>query len=172
MKKILAVMMAIVMMMAIAVPAFAGTITQDPTASDDGSATVKTSTANITGEGTFTLSYPAAMIIDWEEANNANYNYSYSVTSNLKTGYCVEVTIDGGTNGFVMEKTGVTSKIPYTLTVDGKAELTAKTTKEVVAANEFVMPLLVAVDTADWKAASIDEYTDTITFTADIVALA
>ena len=60
MKKIIAIVMALVMMMAIAVPTFAASLDVNKQAGD---ATVLTDTSSIVGDGTYTVTYPATMAL-------------------------------------------------------------------------------------------------------------
>lgn len=163
MKKILAVMMAIVMMMAIAVPAFAATLNVD---SASGDATVITDTSGVVGDGTYTVTYPATMALTWGVEETA---FQYSVESQLKTGKCVEVKIiDKDANGLVMVNAdGAT--LAYSLS----GETTAKTTAPVVPTPEIdaVYDFSVKVAESDWKAAAYDTYQDTLTFSSEVVDL-
>ncbi len=159
MKKILALAMAIVMMMAIAVPAFAATL---DVATSSGDAEVITDISGVSGDGTYTVTYPATMALAWGDETTA---FQYSVTSQLKTGKCVSVKIvDKDANGLVMVNAdGAT--LAYSL-----GGTTSTTTSAPVVTDE-AFDYSVDVLKADWDAASFDEYKDTLTFSSEVVDL-
>ena len=99
MKKILALVMAIVMMMAIAVPAFA--IDQNTAKEADGSqkGQVVVATTTSDADATYTVTYPASFTFAWDDvvAKDANY----SVTSQLPIGASLKVSV-AADNGAVM----------------------------------------------------------------------
>lgn len=159
MKKLLAVMMAIVMMMAIAVPAFAATLDVD---SASGDATVITDTSGVVGDGTYTVTYPATMSLTWGAESTG---FQYSVTSQLKTGKCVEVEIvDKDANGLVMVN-GDGATLAYAL----NGTTSATTSAPVVTDEAFDYSVDVAK--AAWDAAAFDTYQDTLTFSSEVVDL-
>ncbi len=161
MKKILALVMAIVMMMAIAVPSFAATL---EVGNESGDAEVVTDISGVAGEGTYTVTYPATMALTWGDENTS---FEYSITSQLKTGKCVSVAIiDKDANGFEMVNAGG-AKLAYALS----GETTAKTTRPVVLATETDATYSFSVDVSkpNWDGASFDEYKDILTFTSEIV---
>ncbi len=155
MKKILAVMMAIVMMMAIPVPAFAADIT---TSGGTGNTTITTKTDG-QGDGSFTVTIPAGWDIPWDATTT---DVPYSVSSQLATGKTVQITVEGSGK---MTKANV-GEITYTLT-----NAVHTTTKAVVtsADPDYAAKVTVNVLAKDWDAASIDNYTDTLTFTAIVI---
>ncbi len=158
MKKIIAIVMALVMMMAVTVPAFAEELNAGTTAGD---AIVKTNTSAIVGDGEYVVTYPATMDLIW---NTESTQFTYSVTSQLKTGKCVSVTVADKDLGYVMTNaTGAT--LAYSLS----GETSGKTTMPVV--NGAAFNFNVDVASSVWAAASIDEYSDTLTFTSAVVDL-
>ena len=161
MKKIIALAMALVMMMAVAVPAFAATL--DVT-SQSGDAEVLTDISGVQGEGTYTVTYPATMALTWGAETTG---FEYSVTSQLKTGKCVAVEIiDKDSNGLVMVNAGGAT-LAYSL---GGAT-SAKTTAPVVTDADATFNYSVDVAKAAWDAAAFDEYKDTLTFSSAVVDL-
>lgn len=159
MKKILALAMAIVMMMAIAVPAFAAELNAT---TQSGDATVLTDIKGIQGDGTYTVTYPATMALIWSTESTP---FSYSVTSQLKTGKCVSVEIvDKDANGLVMVN-AAGDELEYSL----GGTTAGKTTAPVV--TDATFNYTVDVLKADWDAASFDEYKDTLTFSSEVVDL-
>ena len=160
MKKIIAIVMALVMMMAITVPAFAATI--GSASEQSGDATVITDTSGIVGDGTYTVTYPATMSLTWGAETTG---FQYSVTSQLKTGKCVSVEIlDKDANGLVMVNAdGAT--LAYAL----GGTISATTSAPVVTDEAFDYSVDVAK--AAWDAAAFDTYQDTLTFSSEVVDL-
>ncbi len=161
MKKIIAIMMALVMMMAIAVPAFAATL---DTAAQAGDATVLTDTSSIVGDGSYTVTYPATMALTWGDESTA---FQYSVTSQLKTGKCVSVAITDSANGEVGFNMINANGDALAYAINGT--ITTKTSAPVVTDEAFDYTVDVAADA--WAAASYDTYQDTLTFTSAVVDL-
>lgn len=163
MKKILSIAVAVLMIAAICVPCFAATI--DKTTPDGkGTAQVKTDISAVTDNGTFVVTIPAEMPIPWNTANtDSSKDFTYSVESQLKTGKLIQVDV-AQNNANMTSASGAT--LAYTITGDITA---VKTTASVVAAGTFVKTVTVNVAGTAWANASIDEYSDTLTFTAQIV---
>lgn len=164
MKKILSIAVAVLMIAAICVPCFAATI--DKTTPDGkGTAQVKTDISAVTDNGTFVVTIPAEMPIPWNTANtDSATDFTYSVESQLKTGKRIQVDV-AQNSANMTSASGAT--LAYTITGDITA---VKTTASVVAAGTFVKTVTVNVAGAAWANAAIDEYSDTLTFTAQIVA--
>lgn len=163
MKKILSIAVAVLMIAAICVPCFAATI--DKTTPDGkGTAQVKTDISAVTDNGTFVVTIPAEMPIPWNTANtDSSKDFTYSVESQLKTGKVIQVDV-AQNNANMKSASGTT--LAYTITGDITA---VKTTASVVAAGTFVKTVTVNVAGTAWANAAIDEYSDTLTFTAQIV---
>lgn len=163
MKKILSIAVAVLMIAAICVPCFAATI--DKTTPDGkGTAQVKTDISAVTDNGTFVVTIPAEMPIPWNTANtDSATDFTYSVESQLKTGKLIQVDV-AQNNANMTSASGAT--LAYTITGDITA---VKTTASVVAAGTFVKTVTVNVAGTAWANAAIDEYSDTLTFTAQIV---
>lgn len=163
MKKILSIAVAVLMIAAICVPCFAATI--DKTTPDGkGTAQVKTDISAVTDNGTFVVTIPAEMPIPWNTANtDSAKDFTYSVESQLKTGKAVQVDV-AQNNANMTSASGAT--LAYTITGDITA---VKTAGPVVAAGTFVKTVTVNVAGTAWANAAIDEYSDTLTFTAQVV---
>lgn len=163
MKKILSIAVAVLMIAAICVPCFAATI--DKTTPDGkGTAQVKTDISAVTDNGTFVVTIPAEMPIPWNTANtDSSKDFTYSVESQLKTGKVIQVDV-AQNNANMKSASGAT--LAYTITGDITA---VKTTASVVAAGTFVKTVTVNVAGTAWANAAIDEYSDQLTFTAQIV---
>lgn len=164
MKKILSIAVAVLMIAAICVPCFAATI--DKTTPDGkGTAQVKTDISAVTDTGTFVVTIPAEMPIPWNTANtDSATDFTYSVESQLKTGKVIQVDV-AQNSANMTSASGAT--LAYTITGDITA---VKTTAPVVAAGTFVKTVTVNVAGTAWANAAIDEYTDHLTFTAQVVA--
>lgn len=164
MKKILSIAVAVLMIAAICVPCFAATI--DKTTPDGkGTAQVKTDISAVTDNGTFVVTIPAEMPIPWNTANtDSSKDFTYSVESQLKTGKLIQVDV-AQNSANMTSASGAT--LAYTITGDITA---VKTTAPVVAAGTFVKTVTVNVAGTAWANAAIDEYSDTLTFTAQVVA--
>lgn len=152
MKKIIAIVMALVMMMAIAVPAFAADIVKD--GEQSGQATVATTTKDT--DATYTVTYPASTTIEWGNKNAVNVNYA--VTSQLPIGASLKVSVAADNNGVMTSTTATNYSLTYTLT--GGAE---ETFSEI---NNNVAPKTnVEVSIADFSAAVPAVYEGTLTYT-------
>jgi len=152
MKKIIALVMAVVMMMAIAVPAFAADITKDT--AQAGQATVATTTDST--DATYTVTYPASTSIAWGDTEAKNVNYT--VTSQLPIGATLKVSV-AADNGGVMTSTNAPDyELVYTL-AGGAEETFAEINNSVAPATA------VEVSIADFSQAVPDVYTGTLTYT-------
>ena len=161
MKKIIAIVMALVMMMAICVPAFAA-VTGGSNAGND--TIINTDTKKDTdndGIGDtevawYTVTIPATQEIFWEATTT---DIEYKINSQLATGDFVKVTVAGSG---LLKKDGSTATLAYAIT---DTEYTA--TAEVVVDEADT----VTIDTtnAAWATVPVDKYSDTLTFTAEIV---
>lgn len=150
MKKVFSVLMAVAMLAALMVPAFAATLTQDQ---NTGGATVKTDTS-AAGEGTYTVTYAAEISVPWN--STAAVSSEYTVETHLKTGKQLQVTAKS--DGMM---TYESEELAYTL--GGDKTYTAG------AAETATKAITVQVAQDAWDKAPIAEYTDTITYTAEIV---
>lgn len=153
MKKILALAMAIVMMMAIAVPAFAA-VEGGSNGGSDTIITTLTEKEDSSDPTWYTVTIPATQNIFWEATAT---DIEYTINSQLATGDAVKVTVAG--SGFM---TNGTDNLEYAIT---DAEYTASGAVVVDEADT------VTIDTsmAKWTEVPVDAYSDTLTFTAEIV---
>ncbi len=159
MKKLLAMALAVVMMLAVCVPAFAAEITTDD---GKGTSIIKTSTQTAGGEegAGFTVTIPAENTIYWDAQST---DLTYTITSQLGPNTGVQVTVDDTDQAYVMTDAN-SYTLAYTL-----ADTVGVTTSPVVNAEEFTYTVNVA-QTA-WDAAIVSEYADELTFTAELVAI-
>ena len=160
MKKILAIAMALVMMMAICVPAFAA-VTGGSNAGSD--TIINTDTKKDTDDdgigdteaAWYTVTIPATQTLPWEATST---DIEYAVASQLKTGDVVKVTVTDADGAYKMTSTG--GELAYTLE---NATFTANS-----AVYDDAAKVTVKVALNEWKSVAIDNYTDTLTFTAEI----
>ena len=155
MKKIIAIVMALVMMMAIAVPAFAA-VEGGSNSGSDTIITTKTTKEDGSDPVWYTVTIPATQEIFWEATTT---DIEYKINSQLATGDFVKVTVAGSG---LLKKDGSTATLAYAIT---DAEYTASA--EVVVNEEDT----VTIDTtnAAWATVPVDTYSDTLTFTAEIL---
>lgn len=164
MKKILAVLLALTMLFALCVPAFAATGTIDENTADPKEAVVPVKTTYSTSDESFTVTYPATMDIPWGTlVDDANAAFEYSVVSQLQTGKTITVAV-------TPTNTVMTSAASETLEYALKGDVNVTTTAAVVAAGDFVKAVKVDVTQSAWDAAAINEYTDTVTFAVTVNA--
>ncbi len=155
MKKILALAMALVMMMAIAVPAFAANPIKE-TGEQTGESLVKTDTSAV-GAGSYTVSYPAEIVIPW---NSATYNAEYTVETQLAVGKTLNVAVADKTSTNLtgtMTAAGTADTLSYTLSGDVSVDY-----DEVSNETETL-----TFTVADWNK-TIAEYAGYVTFTATL----
>ncbi|MGN0562556.1 MAG: leukocidin family pore-forming toxin [Candidatus Fimenecus sp.] len=164
MKKILAVVMALTMLFALCVPAFAATGTIDENTADPKEAVVPVKTTYSTSDESFTVTYPATMDIPWGTlVDDANAAFEYSVVSQLQTGKTITVAV-------TPTNTVMTSAASETLAYTLAGDVNVTTGAAVVAADDFVKAVKVNVAQSAWDAAAINEYTDTVTFAVTVNA--
>lgn len=163
MKKALSIALALTMLFALCVPAFAANITTD---GGTGDSIVKTQTTTVGGDSAekFTVSIPAETTIPW--LTTTAYDIAYTVESHLAYGKHLTVTVadsDGQNKMLYTPEAGVTLELPYTL---GATAYTAASPVVNPAAN---VAATITVAENDWNNAVIGEYADTLTFTVNVV---
>ena len=146
-------MMAIVMMMAIAVPAFAA-VSGGANAGNDTIIETLTTKEDGSDPTWYTVTIPASQTIYWEATST---DIEYVINSQLATGEAVKVSVTGSgkmTNG--------SANLDYAIT---DAEYTSTAAVVVDEADT------VTIDTsmAAWTTVPVDAYSDILTFTAVIV---
>lgn len=183
MKKLMAIALALVMMLAVMVPAFAATGSwmnpnpaydgSDPSidpeipAANGGKTDIITSTDKADGtEGAwYVVTIPASQTIYWGEEST---EILYEIKSQLgpKTGVHVTVADEDGAYEMTDKVNTDLAPLPYTLA--GQTDVT--TQNPVMPNGQYAVQ--VQVDAADWDAAVVSEYTDTLLFTASTAAIA
>ena len=166
MKKILAVVMAIVMMMAIAVPAFAADTAvkiEKDSAAQKGDVVVSTTTEGTSAEW-YTVTIPADTQIVW--GTTIAVNLDYTVACQLATGKTLSVAIaSANTNSLV----NGSESIAYNATGFDKQDFAAVTGTGNASANVGVAPTTsVTITVPTWEGKTIADYADTLTYTVTI----
>ena len=157
MKKVISVLMAVAMLAALMVPAFALDKTLDENTKSD-TAEVKTNYDNLEATGGYyTVTYPAVIDVKWGAEQTAE---TYDVETQLIPGATLNVTVASVNSA--MKNAGGTQQLPYTVTGDTNAEGIA------AFANE-TKTIQINVTAADWENVPIEEYTDNLTFEAEVV---
>lgn len=159
MKKVLSLALALVMMLSICIPAFAADLTTKP--GQAGDVIISTDTKDKDGNDAeqYIVTIPADTVIPWGEAET---DVSYTIEAHLTRNNRVKVTVAG--NGAMATADGA-----YTLayTLDGATEYTTETANVYPAATQ---ELKVLVADLDWNTAVVEEYSDILTYTSEIVA--
>lgn len=152
MKKILAVVMALTMLFALCVPAFAADpnpITKDTAQSGS----IDVITTYLPSDETYSVSYPAAVNVAW--GDTAAQDAKYTVTSALQIG--AKITVSAAANdGGVMTAAGTTDTLTFSVQ-NGEAQ-------EFTGANAAVNSAT-TVTISDFSGAAVGEYTGTMTYT-------
>lgn len=154
MKKVLSIALALVMMFAVCVPAFAVELNKD-NLSD--TATVYTDTS-LVGAGDFTVTFEAETPVMWGATSTA---LTYNVDAQLAAGKKLNVTVAADHGVMTLENGDAT--LAYTIT---GADTNFTTDGAVYTGTRTVA---VEVASEAWDLAAIGRYSDTVTFTASVV---
>lgn len=171
MKKVLSVLLAVSMLLALCVPAFAATEVKAEGATD---VIIQTSTKkDSNGNGTidpddddaegFLVTIPADTVIPWGQVST---DVSYKTEAHLMRGKFLKVEVAGSGQ---MKTADAAYEIPYEL--DGVTEFTAANPWVYDTTNDtgVVQALNVIVTSDSWNTAVVEEYQDTLTYTVSIV---
>lgn len=158
MKKILAVALALVMMLAVCVPAFAADISTDGGQSQTQLQTLTTDEDGNPVAG-FTVTIPATVDIPWGGTTEGD-TLDWSYVSQLEAGKQLSISVDKASGSL----TNGTDNLAYTLT--GDAVGTAFTTGAAVCA---LTEKSINIAVSGWDDVPVGAYSDTLTFTVDIV---
>lgn len=163
MKKIIAIIMALVMMMAITAPAYATDISGNSTAQgSNGSAVVSTTYADT--DWSYTVTIPADLEIGWKDKEEKDM--SYTVTSQLLVGAQLKVMVTAK-NGSVLSTTDGKT-IPYIFTTTAEQTFAEVNYKAKNADGTTNNNTTVKVPSFDGYA--VGNYTDTLTYTVTYFA--
>lgn len=161
MRKVLSVALALLMMLAICVPAFAANPITEKT-ENTGTTVIKTDTKKENGESgeSYSVMIPADTTIPWGKVSN---DLTYSVEAHLGYGKKLHVSVANESGNKMALKEDASITLPYTL--DGVAY-----TSEGPVVNPRVSKTLnLTIAENAWANAIVGEYSDTLTFTAEIV---
>ena len=155
MKKIISVLLAVAMLAALTVPAFAAEITKD-SAEQSAKVDVVTKTTNTDGEDaySYTVTIPASFEFDW--GDTAAKDATYTVTSQLLLGASLDVSV-AANNGGKMTNENTASTLTYTLTNGGSTHFAEVNNAAAPAAQP-------AVSIASYDNVPIAVYTGTLTY--------
>lgn len=153
MKKVISVLMAVAMLAALMVPAFALTEADGNPASD--TAEVKTNYDNLEATGGYyTVTYPAETKITW---GTVDTTIQYNVTTQLIPTATLNVTVKQN-NAAMESATG--KQLPYTLSGAGT---------DVTDIGPFVdTDYELNINVTAWGDVPVDDYSDRLTFTATV----
>lgn len=158
MKKVLSLALALVMMFAVCIPAFAIDLDAGTPA---GNTQVLVDGISEMGEGSYTVTIPAEVRIPW---GNTSADVEFSVFCQLQTGKLVNIAVSSADN-FTMKNQAQTATLKYSL-----SDTTYTTTKSVILASAPETSVVkVNIPAANWEKASIDNYSGTLTFTAELI---
>ena len=153
MKKLISVVLALVMMMAICVPAFAAELNAT---TQSGNSTVLVDGVSDKGDGTYSVEIPASVDLTWGDTTKAG---EYKITSQVQTEKRVKVAL--------AKAKDLTNAANETIEF-AVADATTGIANSAVVNNE-AHTFNLTIDASEWAAASIAAYEGTITFTAELV---
>ncbi len=163
MKKIISIVLALVMMMAVTIPAFAEVVNTDGVV---GNTTDVETTYDPANDTSYTVTIPATISMPWGKTDPQKA--TYTVESQLLIGAKLKVSATAN-NGGEMTATDTTDTLTFAVTggdvVEFDAVNAAKTTAPGVTEGENVK---VAISTFEGKA--VGTYTGTLTYTVEYVA--
>ena len=156
MKKVISVLLAVAMLAALTVPAFAAEITKD-SAEQSAKVDVVTKTTNTEGEDayTYTVTIPASFEFDW--GDTAAKDATYTVTSQLLLRASLDVSV-AANNGGEMTAAGTDQTLTYTLANGGSAHFAEVNNSAAPATHP-------TVSIASYAGVPIAVYTGTLTYT-------
>ena len=155
MKKVISVLMAVAMLAALMVPAFALTEADGNPASD--TAEVKTNYDNLEATGGYyTVTFHTETKIAW---GTVDTTIKYNVSTQLIPTATLTVTVAQDNAAM---KSADETELPYTLSGDTEVTGIAPFVSEEKSLN-------INITDANWKSVTVDDYSDTLTFTASIV---
>lgn len=163
MKKIIAIVMALTMMMVVTIPAFAVDITND---------TAQTSSVDVvttfdeTTDWSYTVTIPAGVTVAWNDTSAQDM--TYSVESQLLIGASLKVSVVAD-NGGTMTATGTTDTLTFTVAGGDEVEFGPVNPANTTAPN-VVDGTNASVSIEDFSGKAVGAYTGTLTYTVTYVA--
>ena len=156
MKKVLSVLLAVALLLAVSVPAFAETKITEKSDPQTGSTTVKVDISKEAENGSWEVKYPAEVSIEWGAASTTIPDYE--IKTHLKVGKNLKVTVTKADE----KLTYLDKALAYSLS--GATEVTLN---EVETMNPSVN---INITENDWNTAPVAEYQGNLTFTAEVVS--
>ena len=173
MKKIIALAVALVMMFAVCVPAFAADVIINDNQPEivegkqTGDSRVYTSTETDPAFVSYQVTIPAETQIKWGATKTL---FSYGVKTHLNLGKRLAITCVGQNGEQALRNASTDKFLPYTFSkTNGGTDLETlsyTTENEIVDMNRTFN---IDIADADWQAAPIAEYQDYLTFTVEVV---
>ena len=161
MKKIIAIVMALVMMMAVTVPAFAADPITNESTNNSGTVNVTTK-FDENSDWSYTVTIPADIQVQWGDTSEKDM--TYSVESQLLIGASLDISAVADNNGEMTASAGTTETLKFNVTggdaVNFKEVNEANTTAPGVVGGTNVK---VAIETFEGKPVGV--YAGTLTFT-------
>lgn len=164
MKKFIAIVMAVVMMMAIAVPAFATDITKDTAQEATADVVTKDTKEDGSDAYTYTITFPASTTVGW--GDTAAKDVAYTVTSQLLLGAGLKVSVAANDGG---KMTNISTEKYLTYTLTGAETATFGEVNNAAKASD-VGGTDATVAIASFADVPVAEYTGTLTYTVEYVA--
>ena len=162
MKKLLAVLLAAMLVLSMGVMAFADDITTDQGKAQS-TLTTKLTDENGNPVAGFTVSIPATVDIPWGGTTGGDFiNWSYS--SKLEAGQRLSISLDK-TGGNMVDTTGATTDV-LAYTLGGPAVDMPFVTDGPVSP---VTGMQVHIMVPSWDGIAVAAYSDTVTFTAEVI---
>lgn len=155
MKKVLSVLLAITMLCALCIPAFADSTITEKSNPQSGQTLVKVDISKVAADGEWEVKYPAEVNIEWGAVSTVIPDYE--IKTHLVVGKNLKVTV---------------AKADDKLTYLGEELAYALSGATVVTLGEVeAMTPAVSIDilAANWNNAPIAEYTGNLTFSAEVV---
>lgn len=173
MKKILAIALTFVMLIAVCIPSFAAKINVNdnaPPPDEWGKQTVSIGISTTEESASYTVTIPATILIPWE-APYKSFEYSIAKVQ-LKAGKRLKVSFASQSGEKVLID-GNGYELPYTFkTIDNESvhddELGYITPSE-VALETVHKPFNICIADKDWKTVPVNNYIGNLTFTVDVV---
>lgn len=170
MKKTLALVLALAMVLSLAVPAFAeNTTLKGPTETNPVTGTSEILTSETKSDGTsaagFEVNYPAKTTFNWGDTV-ADAKITYTAKTHLSVGSKLTVSVTSEKSKMTLAD-NADYGLEYTLKDDaaGSAPLADLTLNEIASAEKTVY---VDIPQAQWDAAPVGQYSDILTFTANV----
>lgn len=162
MKKVLSIALAVVMMFAVCVPAFAAATEVDITKDSDQSADVAVKTVIDPDDISYTVTVPADIEIAW--GDTSEQDASYTVTTQLFAGDTLAVAVAANDSGVMTATdTTVTDTLTFALANEGTETFGAAVT-------DAAPQNAPAVSIADFSGKTVTEYVGTLTYTVTYTA--